>query len=515
MNKYVVRTSLVWICLLLLAAGGVFLYRSYRIEEVPVNPATQPVAAGPAAAPEGIPESTPRMPVQLTSEAMQSIGVTTGVVERKRIANDIRATGTVAIDERLTSYVQVRFRGYIRKVFADAIYQYVRKGEPLFSIYSPDLVETERNYLDARGYQKRLSASTVEGVASGADAIYAGAEERLRQWDVTPRDLAQLKQTGTPIADLVVDSPVSGYLTERDVLPNLYVEPGTRLYTIADLSRVWVYAQISQNDIGELKPGDAAQIAVDAYPTRSFAGRIESILPQVDLATRTTRARLEIANPGVRLKPGMFVNVNLKSNLGKQLVLPASAVVQAGTRQVVFLVRGGGRFEPKEVVLGPRVGDQFVVLQGLQAGQQIVISSNFLLDSESQLQAAAGSYTPPPPGAGGPAASAKNVAAIVDFTTTPSPPHKGGNTFHIKLADTTGAPLDGADVTVTFYMPAMPAMAMAAMTTTAKLSGKGNGLYEGAGVLGSGGSWQVTITARKNGLILAAKQLRVNAEGGM
>ncbi|HEY3940405.1 MAG TPA: efflux RND transporter periplasmic adaptor subunit, partial [Bryobacteraceae bacterium] len=293
------------------------------------------------------------------------------------------------------------------------------------------------------------------------------------------------------------------------------VEPGTRLYTIADLSRVWVYAQISQNDIGELKPGDAAQIAVDAYPTRSFAGRIESILPQVDLATRTTRARLEIANPGVRLKPGMFVNVNLKSNLGKQLVLPASAVVQAGTRQVVFLVRGGGRFEPKEVVLGPRVGDQFVVLQGLQAGQQIVISSNFLLDSESQLQAAAGSYTPPPPGAGGPAASAKNVAAIVDFTTTPSPPHKGGNTFHIKLADTTGAPLDGADVTVTFYMPAMPAMAMAAMTTTAKLSGKGNGLYEGAGVLGSGGSWQVTITARKNGLILAAKQLRVNAEGGM
>ncbi|HEY3936820.1 MAG TPA: efflux RND transporter periplasmic adaptor subunit, partial [Bryobacteraceae bacterium] len=269
MNKYVVRTSLVWICLLLLAAGGVFLYRSYRIEEVPVNPATQPVAAGPAAAPEGIPESTPRMPVQLTSEAMQSIGVTTGVVERKRIANDIRATGTVAIDERLTSYVQVRFRGYIRKVFADAIYQYVRKGEPLFSIYSPDLVETERNYLDARGYQKRLSASTVEGVASGADAIYAGAEERLRQWDVTPRDLAQLKQTGTPIADLVVDSPVSGYLTERDVLPNLYVEPGTRLYTIADLSRVWVYAQISQNDIGELKPGDAAQIAVDAYPTRS------------------------------------------------------------------------------------------------------------------------------------------------------------------------------------------------------------------------------------------------------
>jgi Cu(I)/Ag(I) efflux system membrane fusion protein/cobalt-zinc-cadmium efflux system membrane fusion protein len=209
------------------------------------------------------------------------------------------------------------------------------------------------------------------------------------------------------------------------------------------------------------------------------------------------------------------VNVDLKSNLGKQLVLPASAVVQSGIRQLVYLARGQGSFEPKEVVLGTRVGDEFVVLQGLKAGQQIVTSANFLMDSESQLQAAAGSYTPPPPGAGVTATPAKAAQATVNFTTSPSPPHKGGNAFHVKLSDASGAALDGADVTVRFYMPAMPAMGMAAMNTTAKLTGKGNGMYEGRGALGSGGSWQVTITAQKSGQTVAIKQLPVNAEGGM
>ena len=206
------------------------------------------------------------------------------------------------------------------------------------------------------------------------------------------------------------------------------MEQGTRLYTVADLSRVWIYAQVFQDDIGRLKPSDTAQITVDAYPGRTFNGRVESILPQVDMATRTVRVRLEIANPGVTLKPGMFVNVDLKTHLGRQLVVPASAVLQSGTRQLVFVSDGSGRIEPQEVVLGPRTGEDFVILKGLQAGQQIVTSANFLIDSESQLQAAAGSYTPPPPGAGGTAASqpAQSAQATIDFTTTPSTPHKGG-----------------------------------------------------------------------------------------
>lgn len=523
MNKYILGTSLFWLCIFAIVVGFL-LYRPHAVKkEIAQSTGPQPVAAGPASVTDTAPTKpsstmeAPLAPVQLTPEGMQSIGVKTGTVERKSISDEIRATGTVDINERLVSYVQVRFRGYIRKVFANATYQYVRKGEPLFTIYSPELVATEQDYLNALENEKHLGTSSVEGVASAAKDVAAATEIRLRQWEIAPSDIAKLKETGTLIPDVIIDSPVSGYITERNALPNLFVERGTRLYTVADLSRVWIYAQVFQDDIGRLKPNDPAQIAVDAYPGRTFNGRMESILPQVDMATRTIRVRLEVANPGVTLKPGMFVNVDLKTSLGRQLVVPALAVLQSGTRQLVFVSDGSGRIEPKEVVLGPRAGEDFVILKGLQAGQQIITSANFLIDSESQLQGAAGSYTPPSPGAGGTAAShpAQSAQATIDFTTTPTPPHKGSNVFRVKLAGPAGAAIDGAEVTVTLFMPAMPAMSMAAMTTTAKLTGKGTGLYEGTGVLGSGGSWQVTITARKQGKTIASKQLRVSAEGGM
>jgi len=180
----------------------------------------------------------------------------------------------------------------------------------------------------------------------------------------------------------------------------MYAEPSTKLYTVADLSRVWVYAQVFQDDLGRIKPADTAQITVDSYPGRTFSGQIEEILPQVDMTTRTVRVRLVMSNTGLKLKPGMFVNVDLKTSLGRQLVVPASAVFQSGTRQLVFVNHGNGSLEPKEIAIGPRVGDDFVVLKGLKAHESIVTSASFLIDSESQLQAAAGSFVPPPPGAG-------------------------------------------------------------------------------------------------------------------
>jgi RND family efflux transporter MFP subunit len=424
----------------------------------------------------------------------------------------------VDINERLLSYVQVRFPGYIRKVFANATYQYVRKGEPLFTIYSPDLVATQQEYLLARQNQKALSASTVDGVASGAESSSAAAEQRLEQWEVPESEIAKLKETGKPVADLTIHSPVTGYITERNALPNMYAEPATKLYTVADLSQVWVYAQVFQNDVGRLKPGDTAQITVDSYPGRIFSAQIEEILPQVDMATRTVRVRLAMANPGLKLKPGMYVNVDVKTSLGRQLIVPASAVFQSGTRQLVFLNHGNGSLEPKEITTGPRVGDDFVVLKGLEAHQSIVTSASFLIDSESQLQAAAGSFVPPPPGAGSnapPANAPATAGANIVFTTDPNPPQKGSNVFRVKLTNADGTPTAGADVTTTFYMAAMPAMGMAAMNTTTKLTEKGNGLYEGSGSLGSGGTWQVTISVQKNGQLIATKQLRVNATGGM
>jgi len=358
----------------------------------------------------------------------------------------------------------------------------------------------------------------VDGVASGAAALSAAAEQRLEQWEVPQSELQKLKDTGRPITDLTINSPVSGYVTEYNALPNMYVEPSTRLYTVADLSRVWVYAQVFQQDVGRLKHGDPVGVTVDAYPGRTFHGNVDEILPQVDPATRTVRVRLVMQNPGLKLKPGMYVNCDLKSPLGRQLVIPASAVFQTGTRQLVFLNHGNGSLEPKEVVLGPRAGDDIVVLKGLQQHQQIVTSANFLIDSESQLQAAAGSFMPPAPGAGNasPQSAASSTAQInIDFSTDPNPPQKGTNTFRVKLMEPGNTPVIGADVTATFYMAGMPAMGMAAMNTTSKLSDKGNGLYEGTGSLGSGGTWQVTIAAQKSGQTIATKQLWVNATGGM
>jgi RND family efflux transporter MFP subunit len=529
MNKYILSTSLVWI-IVLGAIAGIWAYRSHETKQPTATKMAssgdaQPVASGPPAGANeptpSMPErkmETPLVPFQLTPQRRQSIGVATGIVEYKRLTDDIRATGTVDINERLLSYVQVRFPGYIRKVFANATYQYVRKGEPLFTIYSPDIVATQQEYLLARQNQKTLSASAVDGVASGAETLSAAAEQRLEQWEVPQSEITRLKETGKPVTDLTINSPVEGYITERSALPNVYVEPSTKLYTVADLSRVWVYAQVFQNDVGRIRPGDTAQITVDSYPGRIFAGQIEEILPQVDIATRTVRVRLAMANPGFKLKPGMFVNVDLKTSLGRQLVVPASSVFQSGTRQLVFLDHGNGRLEPKEITVGPRVGDDFIVLKGLDAHQSIVTSANFLIDSESQLQAAAGSFGPPPPGAGSnaPATNAPAAAqANIDFATDPNPPQKGSNVFRVKLTNADGTPATAADVTVTFYMAGMPAMGMAAMSTTTKLVDKGNGMYEGSGSLGSGGTWQVTISAQRNGQVIATKQLRANVTGGM
>jgi len=460
------------------------------------------------------PHEASLVPVQLSPERMQRIGVRMGRVERKMVGDEIRATGSVAVDETKLAYVQVRYSGYIQRVFADATYQYLRKGQPLFTIYSPDLAATEREYLVAKQNQQRVAASTVPSVAESAAWLLDAAAERLKQWGVPPREIARLESTGQVQQELQVDSPVSGYITERNALPNLAVQPETRLYSVADLSTVWIFADVFQNDLGRIKIGDQASLTVDTYPGRHFEGRVNFIYPQVDMTTRTARVRLIFPNPGLKLTPGMFVNAVLRVRAGTQLVIPTSGVLQSGTRQVVFVNRGGGYLEPREVELGARTGEDFVVLKGLNEGEEIVTSANFLIDSESQIQAALGSFTPPPPGAG--TAGAMNAPqANVELSTDPAPPRKGGNTIRVKLSEASGGPISGAEVSVTFFMPAMPAMGMAAMRTPVALSDKGNGLYEGPAQLHSGGTWQVTIVAKKNGQAVASKQMSLNATGGM
>ncbi len=520
MKTYRIGFVLALIGNIILAVTLVGLWLHYRApkpiadaETKKADSATQDSMANSMAPPAASTEA-PLVPVQISPQRLQSIGVKTGKVERKLVADEIRTTGSVVVDERRLAYVQVRFSGYIRKVFADATYQYVRKGQPLFTIYSPDLVATEREYLVAKQNQQQVAQSTVQGVAFSAASLLDATAERLKQWGVPQKEIARLESTGQVQQELEVDSPVSGYITERNALPSVAVQPEMRLYTIADLSTVWVQAQVFQNDLERIKVGAPATLIVNTYPDRTFAGRVDFIYPQVDMDTRTAKVRVVFSNPGLQLKPGMFVNVSLKVSMGSQIVIPATGVLQSGTRAIAFVERSDGYIEPREVQLGSRVGDDFVVLKGLKTGEQIVTSANFLIDSESQLQAALGSFVPPPPGAGA-GSTTSAPQGNVELSSDPNPPQKGGNVIHVKLTDASGTPISGAEVSVTFSMPAMPAMGMASMRTPVTLSDKGNGLYEGSGELKSGGTWQVTILAKKNGQLIATKQLSLNATGSM
>ncbi|MGC2331553.1 MAG: efflux RND transporter periplasmic adaptor subunit, partial [Candidatus Acidiferrales bacterium] len=307
--------------LLLQSRAGVSASKAQSEASTP--PAASTASSGASAA---APVEPPLMPVQISAQRLQSIGVTTGEVQQKSVEDEVRTTGNVAVDETKLAYVQLRFSGYIQKVFIDATYQYVRKGEPLFTIYSPDLVATEREYLVAEQNQKQVAASTIPGVASGAESLVNATAERLAQWAIPRKEIARLQATGQVQQELEIDSPVSGFVTEREALPQKYAQPDTRLYTVADLSTVWVFAEVFQNDLARIKAGDPATLSVDTYPGREFRGRVDFIYPDVDMTTRTARVRLVFPNPHLKLLPGMFVNVDLKIPMDSHLVIPASGV---------------------------------------------------------------------------------------------------------------------------------------------------------------------------------------------
>lgn len=459
--------------------------------------------------------ATPLTPVQLSPQRLQAIGVKTAVVERKDVKDELRLPGNVDVNEQQLAYVQTRFPGWIQKVFANATYQYVHKGQPLFTVYSPDLVSTEQEYVLAKQNQKSFSTDMHGTASKEGEWLLQAAVGRLRQFGVPQREIEKLEQSGQVQREMEIDSPVSGYITERNALPNQYVQADTKLYTITDLSSAWVYANVFQGDVGRVRPGQAAQVTVDAYPGRKFNGHIDQILPQVDPMTRTVRVRLVFANPGVVLKPGMYVNVTIALALGRQLVIPSSGILQSGTRQIAFVDHGQGYLEPRQVETGPQFNDQVVVLNGLREGERIVSSANFLVDSEAQLQAAIGAFAPPP-STGAPArANAVAPQVQIELSTEPSPARKGSNTVRVILTDAEKKPIAGAQVTATFFMPGMPAMGMAAMKNVATLSDRGSGVYEGPLQLQSGGSWQVTVVAQRGGQTIATRQLSVSATGGM
>jgi len=343
----------------------------------------------PKYADEGQPEGAMQAgTVQLSPAKQQLIGVRTGTVTAEDLAQTIRAVGLVETDETRVARVHTRVSGWVRKVFVDYTWQHVHAGEPLFTLYSPELVSAQQEYLIARRAQSYLGSSPYAEAAQGSEALLRAARQRLKLWDVTDEQIAELEQRGAAQEELTFFSPAGGHVVERKVFPNQYITPDSELYTIADHSRVWVQVQLYEYESAGVRVDMLVAMSVEAYPGRIFHGRVAFVQPHMEMATRTLPVRLEFDNPELALKPGMFATAELRVPLGRQMVVPRDAVLDTGTRQLVFLVRQGGYFEPREVVIGARLGDRVVVLKGLTPGDTIATSAVFLLDSESRLKSA-------------------------------------------------------------------------------------------------------------------------------
>lgn len=442
----------------------------------------------------------------------QAFGVPTAAAKVQELTQTVEATATAADDEATRTTVSARFDGWVEGMRVNTTFQAVTQGEVLCTLYSPAIYAAEQEYAFAAGNRKALAASTVSGVAAGAAALERDARQRLAQQQVPAEEIARLEKGGAPRERFVLRAPEAGYVRERLVLPGAYVTAGTRLYTLGGLQPIWITAAVPEGELGLIHAGQTATVSLDAYPGRTFSARVVLVPPLVEADSRTAAVRLLLPNRDAAVSPGMFGRARLRLALGRELTVPADAVLRSGTAARVFVAGAGGSFVPRTVELGDRVGEVQGIRGGLRAGERVATGASFLVASEAQLSAALGSFAPPPPGTRQTAAA---PAATVELTTAPSPARQGGNTFRLLLRDAHGAPITGAEVSLTLTMPAMPAMGMAAMRVAVALRETGGGRYEGQGSLGSGGQWQVLITARKAGRLLVRQATTLRAEGGL
>ena len=318
----------------------------------------------------------------------QLIGVRTSPVSYESFDRTIRTIGIVALDETRVSAVHAKIAGWIEETFVDFQYQYVEKGDPLFTLYSPELVATQEEYLLALKGLDTLGASSFHSAAFGAKDLVRASRRRLELWDITPRQIEELEEARQPFRTMTIYSPVTGHVMFRNAFLGKRITPETELYRIADHSVVWVRADVYENDIGWVHEDQRAVIRVQALPGREFSGRVKFIDPHMKEQTRTLTVRLELANPNLVLKPGMYADVELRASMGRRLMVPESAVLPTGVRNVVFVDQGEGRMEIRNVQLGTKVNNHYEVLRGLAEGERIVTSGNFLIDAESKLQSA-------------------------------------------------------------------------------------------------------------------------------
>jgi len=360
--------------------------------------------------------------VKIDAAKQQLIGVTYGTVERGRLTYAIRAVGKVVVDETRVARIHPKIEGWIEQVNVDFTGRLVRKGERLLSIYSPELLSAEKELLIAKRANEELGKNQNEEIARNSINLYQSARERMRLWDLTDQQIAEIEATGKPYRAMSLYAPVSGFVLTRNAYERQRVTPETELYTIADLSSVWIIADVYEYEAQNIRLGQRAQIDLSYFPGKRFQGVVDYIFPQVDPATRTLKVRVQAPNPGYELKPDMFANVEFKVDFGEQLHVDRAAVLDSGAEQIVFVARDGGYFEPRKVQLGDKLGDRYIVTSGLTAGERIVTSGNFLIDSESRLKSGLGTMAGHSGHGGTPAPGASQEPEHKDHQTKPAQP---------------------------------------------------------------------------------------------
>ncbi len=344
--------------------------------------------------------------VEIAPELQQRIGVKTVKAVVKPIQKTIRTVGRIEIDERKQATVNTKIEGWIEKLYVNYTGRYVKKGEPLAEIYSPELLAAQQEFINTKKWAgKQTTKSPPEGhdhgvrtapvepvsdlkqmIEKDATATLEAARQRLRLWDISEEQINKIGQTGQPVRTLTLFSPFSGYVTQKMAVQGMKVMPGEKLFDVADFSHVWIIADIYEYELSSIRVGQPVKITLSSFPGRVWSSRIDYIYPVFSADTRTAKVRLTLANPEGRLKPQMFTNVEIRIRLGGKLTIPDSAVIDTGRGQVVYVDRGNGAFEPREVQTGVRADGAVEILRGLKTGETVASSANFLIDSEAQLK---------------------------------------------------------------------------------------------------------------------------------
>lgn len=318
-----------------------------------------------------------RVPIEVPPEQQAKIGIKITKAEKKIVSHTIRTVGTVTADQRKEAHVHSKLNGWIETIFADYVGKAVKKGDPLFNLYSPELVSTQEEFLAANkqaGVGKELAQAAID---------------RLKLWGVPDREINRLKKGGKSSRTITFESPVEGFIISKNAIQGMYISPGMELYQIADLSRIWIMITLYEYDVAIVGLGDEADVQMPFDPNMKLRAKIAYISPDIEVETRTAKARIEIENKNQSLKPGMYVNIQIKKDLGESIVVTDDAIIDTGMRKILFVRSKQTHFEPREVKVGPRVDGQFTIISGLSVGEEVVSSAHFFLDAESKLKAAA------------------------------------------------------------------------------------------------------------------------------